>query len=230
MATYVARGLSFQTQNPDIVAKILACPTIERILFPAYMPMFGGQDVKLLSSQRFDLSMIPDEFGSELFTRVPLRGENGLEFSATIYLEKSVTPNVFYLIFTSTHIQEDIISYATLRTLLDEVLPVFKCNHFSVYPEVKRKGYRTYFYIPNSTNYYPIQLGWMTYFGEEVAKFLTPQHFDAVTTYSKEIVSSQGDVLLTLQEKPFDPDDPSHWEKEAKAIADLGLEQFSRKQ
>jgi hypothetical protein len=229
MTRYVFRALSSQEHNTGIVQQSLTCPTIQRLVFPASLPVAPGKAIRLETLGEFELSLVPREFYTEDLVNIPLEGINGIEFSVTIhFLRGSQTKDVINLLFTSEHLKNHTISNAHLKALAEEVIPIFQCNHLSVYDEtiIQYQERPKYFAGPHGKNY-PVEIGWMTYFGPELVEFLGRAKFDAMQTCAEKY-DLYGGVLVILQETPFQADEASHREREAKAIAELGLDEFTK--
>ena len=227
MVLYNIHGSSFKQHSIEVISQILTCPTIARIIFPATLSKLDGQTLRIADPQAFDISQIVAEWSNELFVHVTLNGDTGTQFTTAIYLEESVPPNVFNLRFSDDQLKQGKISFPVLKKLIEEVVPVFKCDRLSIYPLVSGPQVQ-YFLGPNET-YYPIKLGWMTYFGEELVNFLTPKCFENLESFEERSVDLAGGILVALSNGPFDPNNPKHWQREAAAISELGLDQLKRK-
>ncbi len=227
MVLYNIHGSSFKKHSTEVISQILSCPTIARIIFPAILSQLDGQTFRIADPQAFDISQIVAEWSNEPFAHLTLNGDTGVQFRTLIYWEASVTPNVFNLRFSDDHLRQGTISFPVLKQLIEEVVPVFKCDRLSIYPLVSGPQVQ-YFEGPGET-YFPIKLGWMTYFGEELVSFLTPKRFENLESFEVKLVDLTGGILVTLSDRPFDPDNPEHWLREAAAISELGLDQLKRK-
>ena len=106
MKNYAIAIMSFSPKQPTIIRSILACPTVSKLLFPAILPTRPGGGIDLNSASEFDLNLVPKEFYAKSLVNIPLDGQNGIKFSSTIYLKKTVVPNVINFEFNSQHLEE----------------------------------------------------------------------------------------------------------------------------
>jgi hypothetical protein len=220
MSHYIISVSSFSTHSPDIVRSVLACSTTRKVVLPAVLPTHPGAGIRLTSPSQFGLSLVPDEFFTRSVVNIPLYSENGVRFSATIYLKETTLPNVCIYEFTTDHLQNKAIVYHDIKQLIAELIPVFEVDHALVYSEeLSRKTKRSYFRALD--NRYPRELGWFTYFGPELADFLRRRRFERLRSVAEKYDLHHGVMIILQQEPPLD--EPSHLARQAQAEAELGL-------
>lgn len=224
MSNYTANLLSFQTHGLDSLNSILSCPTLKQVLFPATLPISPGGSIYLTSPEELDVSMIPKEFFEESLVHIPLTSEHGIEFFMTICFGEVVVPNVFGLTFTSEHLQAGMLNLELLKALFSETIPVFKGDYGAVYDkQFARRLHQTRsrkFFKDERNRSYPLQIQWMSYFGEEMLFFLRSERFSRLQTYSEKYELNNG-MMVILQEEPFDDNNPEHRRKQAQAQAEM---------
>jgi hypothetical protein len=230
MPTYMAHGISFENQSPKVFKDLLACPTIEQLMFPAVLPLDETQELRLSSPKDIDIESILGNFVGQPSVYLSLISEHDIRFEIHILLESMVPPNVFNLRFSQTHLQAETVTFAKLKKILEETVPIFHCEHFSVYPKPKPPRRPKYFVGPDESKYYPVRLGWLTYFGPDLVQFLSPNRLDDLTNYREEETSLGEGILIVAQDCSLDPEDPNYWAIEKEAISELKLEKYVRKQ
>jgi hypothetical protein len=106
--------------------------------------------------------------------------------------------------------------------VIEQSVENFGLNHATVYDDATipyPQGLK-YFNTPQMRRY-PIQLGWLNYFGRELVEFIGRDKLEAVEGYTT-VPHADGGITLTYA-KDFDAHDPDHQFIEAKAIEQLGL-------
>lgn len=228
MTNYVVRILSFYPHQIDVARSILTCSTLSKLVFPALLHASPDSSIHLASADQFDFTLVPKEFyaDDQSLVNIPLDGENGIAFSSTIYLRESIVPNVVNLKFSSELLQAGTITIADLKALFADVIPAFQAYHASIYDRQsnRRPGGPKYFRTPSFRSY-PIELGWITYFGPEMIEFLGRERFAELHT-CVEKYDLHGGIMVILQEEPFCEDNPQHRERQAQAESELRLSEL----
>lgn len=239
MTKYAVRILSSDpTIKPDVVRSVLACRTVSKLVFPAMLFTHPGGGVRLPSADQFDVPLVPKEFYNESLVNIPLHGENGIEFSATIYFHETIVPNVINLQFTSEHLEKRIVTLTDLKALLAEVIPVFRAYEASVYHNYHIKiplpdlgpgafGFEEPKYVIRTSDHrsYTLDLDWITYYGPKLLEHIGSARFAALQTCAEKY-KLHGGIVVVLQEEPFRVDDPVHRERQARAEAELQLSEL----
>jgi len=189
----------------------------------------------------FDVAQVPKAYYSSdgTLVNIPVDGENGIGFSATIHLREVAGtrfPNTVNLDFTRDHLDAGIVTLADLKALLVEVIPAFKAEEGSVF-DLKRPRFphpsggtasepRRYTMNADGRSY-PISLEWISYFGPELLALTGRERFDRLRTCAEKYELHDG-IVVILQDEPFDRTDPAHRERLARAEAELGLAELVR--
>ncbi len=226
MKTYIVKILSFSSHLLNIVPSVLACPTLSKLIFPAVLPTEPGSGIRLDSAENFTESIIPKDFYTESLVNIPLISINGLEFSSTIYLKKTITPNVINLKFTSQHWEMKTITLTDLKCLFDEIIPAFKADYGSVYAEKSSSTASAKYIRTPEFRSYPLEIDWLTYMGSEMVSLLGRERLSALKTYAEKYDCYEGTIIL-LQEEPLCQGNPDHQTRQSQAQAELKLAELA---
>ncbi len=227
MAKYVFHVLTFERLTSDVIPGVFQLPSIESLVFPARLSLSGSRVGLLSHPDDFDLSLAPKAFQRDI-SFVYLAGRHGIKLSITIYLNRLITPNVLVIEFNSDHLQNEIIDLPFLKRLIAETVPVLRSNRAVVYAEADRPYEWPRAFLGPNEDYYGIQMGWISYFGKALVDHLGIERFTSLKACD-EVVPIHDGLLVILTSEPFDPDNESHWEREAKAIEELGFRRFPKK-
>ncbi len=222
MMTYIARILSFSSHTLDILPSIFTCPTLNKLIFPALLPTEPGGGIRLNSAEEFTESLIPKDFYTKSLVNIPLYSTNGLEFSSTIYLKKTITPNVINLKFTSKHWEMQTVTLTDLKGLFDEIIPIFKADYASVYTEQSSYTASSKYIRTPEFRSYPLEIDWLTYLGPEMISLLGRERLSNLKTYAQKYDSHEGTIII-LQEDPLCRDNPDHQTRQSQAQSELKL-------
>ncbi|WP_143162024.1 hypothetical protein [Phormidesmis priestleyi] len=236
MVDYVVRILSFCPQKVDIVHSVLACPEVDRLIFPAVLYTGNDSTIPINSADQFNIASVSKELvrmpdaqkveqldDDQTLVIAELRGENNIEFSSTINLVQSPTPNVINLRFSSEHLQSEALTLSNLKKLFSELISVFQADHASIYDRksIHRSKHPKYLRTANFRSY-PIEMEWLTYFGPQMIELLGHERFTNLHT-CVEKYDLHGGTMVILQEDPFDEDNPQHQERRIQAERELHL-------
>ncbi len=236
MVDYVVRILSFCPQQVDIVKSVLACPEVTRLIFPAVLYTGNDSTIPLDSANQLNIESVYEELfrrsnaptveeldDDQTLVVIHLRGKNDIEFSSTIHLVQTPTPNVINLRFSSKHLQSETLTLSSLKELLSELISVFQADHVSIYDRksIHRSKHPKYLRTANFRSY-PIEMEWITYFGPQMIELLGRERFTNLHT-CVEKYDLHGGTMVILQEDPFDEDNPQHQERRIQAERELHL-------
>ena len=222
MKNYAIAIMSFSPKKPTIVKSILACPTVSKLVFPAILPTRPGGGIDLNSASEFDLNLVPQEFFAKSLVNIPFDGKNGIKFSSTIYLKKTVVPNIINLEFNSHHLEEGIVNLDNLQALLTEIIPIFQADHASIYHQKIALDEEPRYYRTPDYKSYPLDMDWINYYGPEMINILGRWRFDALKSCAEKYDFHEG-IMVILQEEPLDKDNAEHQKRIAKAEAEMGF-------
>lgn len=196
---YLIKFASFKPQDLEIIGTILNCPTMARILFPASLSTNAKDSISLGSAADFKIASIPREFYSKSLVRVPIKGECGVNFSITVYFEKSLIPNVINLEFSLDHLNSGLLTSDVLKNLFAEIIPVFQASYgcVDVLPTSQQISPAKYIKSEDFISY-PVDIGWITYYGMELLDILGRDKFQSLKNCS-EIYSLYEGIVLLLQ-------------------------------
>lgn len=224
MNNYVITIMSFSPKKPTIVKPVLACPTVSKLVFSAFMWTHIDGGIDFNNASEFDLNLVPKEYYAEGLVNIPIDGKNGIKFSSTIYEGKTVVPKVVNLKFNSQHLEEGIVNLDILQALLTEIIPMFDTDHASIYPRRKKGSRRVppkYYRAPNY-KYYPLDMHWINYFGPEMINILGRWRFNALKSCAAKYNFHEG-IMVILQEEPLDKDNEEHQKRIELAEAEMGF-------
>ncbi|MBN1138591.1 MAG: hypothetical protein JXM73_18535, partial [Anaerolineae bacterium] len=147
---------------------------------------------------------------------------SGIKMGFTIQKDDLIHHNV-HLLFTMEHWQTGLVTYDILKALLHELISVLQAEQADVYDRaIALKGNPLYF-RDDKMRQYPVGLGWFTYFGKGLVKFLRYERFDALHTYAEKYDYNDG-LMITLQKELFDEHDAAHRARREQAEHELKLE------
>lgn len=234
MTDYVMRLTSFYSHLPDVICSILGLPTLSQLIFPATLHLEIDNSLLISSSEQLDLSLLPQEFWDEQRLRFSLYGRNGVELYTHIEanLKNTPTPNVLGLRFLSEHIRENVISLAVLKSLFEEIVPIFQVDIGSVYDRKASRRvnpiYQHWRNAPKSKRYlqdsrgkqHLLEIHWINYFGKHILDSLGRERFTELRTYSEKYELHDG-IMIILQNSPYDDDNYEHRQRQIQAEAEL---------
>lgn len=224
MNDYAITIMSFSPKQPTIVKSVLACPTVSKLVFPAFMYTHIDGGIDFNSASEFELNLVPKEYYAEGLVNIPIDGKNGIKFSSTIYEGETVVPNVVIMKFNSQHLEEGIVNQDNLQALLTEIIPIFDTDHASIYPRRKKGSKRVppkYYRTPDYKSY-PLDVAWINYYGPEMMKLLGRWRFNRLKSCAYKYDVGEG-IMMILQEEPLDKDNEEHQKRIAKAEAEMGF-------
>jgi hypothetical protein len=223
---YLLRVFSFEPQNLSIINTVLALPSVRSVIFPAWLPVASGKKIRFEEPIDYAFSLVPEVFHPKPGFRVPLSAENGNEFEITVYQEEMHNPSNIIISFEITKIKSGLVSLGKLKELIFEMVPVFKGIYASVYdPRVSnRPNGPKCFTGPRNKNL-PSDLGWITFFGNELVDFIGGDRFSRLKSCSEKVPFNAG-ILIVLQEEPFMEDNPDHRKQQKRAQRELRLNYF----
>jgi hypothetical protein len=219
---YIARLLAFDGEKQDVLQKMLSFAPIQRLIFPAKVYTTGDDSEIMNSTEQLVELFLQKQAEKKPIAVLTLYAENGLELSFTFYFAGANLPTVILLKFTGEHVQNNLVSLKILSRVVEQSMENFSLNHATVYDDATipyPQGLK-YFNTPQMRRY-PIQLGWLYYFGHELVEFIGQDKFEGIQGYTKRLHDSGG-ITLTY-EKDFDALDENQQFVEAKAIEQLGL-------
>lgn len=224
LSVYIARMLSFDADKLDVIERMLEDSQMQRLVFPA--KVYTNGDNSLIVNT---VEQIVDVFHTKQAEKKPivvltLYSENGLELSFTFYFTGAMLPTVVVLKFTSEHILNNTVSLKTFNTLIEHGIEKFSLDHVTVYDDATipyPQGLQ-YFKGPKGRRY-PIQLGWLNYFGSELVDFIGRDKFEGVQGYKKRLHDSGGITLAYHKDFALFDEDTDLQTTEANAIAQLRL-------
>ncbi|KAM3096001.1 hypothetical protein ACKFKG_12110 [Phormidesmis sp. 146-35] len=236
MVDYIVRILSFCPQQVDVVKSVLACPEVNRLVFPAVLYTGNDSTIPLDSADQLNIESVYEELfrrsnaptvekldDDQTLVVIRLCGKNDIEFSSTIHLVQTPTPNVINLKFSSKHLQSETLTLSSLKELLSELISVFQADHASIYDRksIHRSKHPKYLRTADFRSY-PIEMEWITYFGSQMIELLGRERFTNLHT-CVEKYDLHGGTMAILQEDPFDEDNPQHQERRIQAERELHL-------
>ncbi|WP_162909581.1 hypothetical protein [Aggregatilinea lenta] len=224
MIRYVFQALSFEPLTPDVIREIVQLPAIATLIFPAAIPNFPDQeDIRLSSPREFELSIVPEFYQTDMDCRVSLLSGQGVKLSSTIKTDHKIMPSNTLLEFNSEHLHSSTVDLSLLKMLITEIVPVFRPGKVTVYAWPKKLSeLQSGSAIGPNGDYYPIRMGWLSYFGEVLVDRLGVESFRTLEVCD-EIIPIHNGLLVVLTSDPFNPDDENHRAREEAAIEHLGL-------
>jgi hypothetical protein len=216
--------LSFDNHDVDIIRKILDYSEIRELIFPA----------KVYLSPETSWIMTSVEQLNEVFTRRQAQEPqivvmtffclSGLEVSFTLYFTKTTLPNVFGIKFTSDHVNNNLINPKTLGMIIEQAIEGFYLDHATIYDEaiIQSLPYLKQFKGPKGRKY-PLELGWLTYFGSELVDLIGRDRFERLQSYDIFPHTSGGLTLVYKRELSLFKQDEDFQANELAAITQLGL-------
>jgi hypothetical protein len=211
---------------------MLELPTLSQLIFPAMLHIEVDNSLLLNSSEQFDLSLLPQKFWREHGISLSLYGENGVELYTTIQMNSMdiTTPNVLGLRFRSEHLQENIISLETLKSLFEEIVPSFHVDFGLVYERQAsrrlnpiyqpQKNVPMRYFEDSRGKRYVLEFHWINFFGRYILDSLGRERFTGLHTYSEKYELHDG-IVVVLQNTPYDDADPEHRQRLRQAEAEL---------
>lgn len=227
MPDYQLRILSSAVHTPDVLYHVLSTSTLAQWLFPCKLPLETPQTYQTFDSAHdFELPVRPSEDGVYHF---PLHAENEIKFTTTIYTRQPlVVPNVIGIEFPAHFIADKVVNPASIRQTLTEFAPVFRIDQATLYDrDISQYRKRTPYYFGTHNLRYPMELGWMSYFGGDLLAYLGEERFTALETYASE--PAAGGIFLVLHDTPFNAVDDTDRAYEAQAVTELGLATLSKR-
>lgn len=218
--------------KPDIIPRLLSCPTVEKLVLPAKLPVAPKKSICISGVRDFELSLVPKAFQKKGRFRVPLDGENGIMLEIDINTSgRWDTPGAWahgfdlYIPFGKT--KELSVSGSTLKQIFQEVLPLFPCEeqgHVLYFgPNDQGKVYYRY----GGARAILINLEWLSYYGPRALEVLGRERFDNLKT-CQEKVELEGGILIVLQEEPLDLSNPEHLARKQQAERELGFDELAK--
>jgi hypothetical protein len=226
MITYAIKILSNENHighEEEIFRSVLLCPTMGESLFPATVVRKNDQ-VTIQDANHFKLSIIPDEMKQDQFITVNLAGQSGLQFSARIHCKETIFSDNLQLRFSQNILRDNSISFSVLKSLLEEIIPVFQVNHASLFDMGILKRENRPINFPKTR--YPYGINWITYFGPEMIEYLGRERFARLQSIHDKYEINQG-IMVILQEEPFMEGNAKHRARQEKAEAELGFPELA---
>ncbi|MBN1123043.1 MAG: hypothetical protein JXJ17_18355 [Anaerolineae bacterium] len=169
--------------------------------------------------------MIPKEYYADSLVRIPLHGENGTDFAATLYLKETVVPDVIVFKFTEQHYLNDVITYEDLKTLIAGVVSIFDADYAMLFNhEIDHIEGRTK-WVNGPDRKFLRKLGWFTYFGPSFVDFLGRRRFKSLRSVAEKY-ELHGGIMVILQEEPLQ-NEPKHLARLRQAEAEMRLHKLS---
>jgi hypothetical protein len=236
MANYVFRILSFHPHQVDIIQSVLACPKVSKLVFPAVIYTGVDSSISIGSADQLDIALVSKELSKKLDAstverfdddqtslRIRLHGEKGIEFSSSIHLAQSPTPNVINLKFSSEHLQSEALTLSDFKELFSELISVFQADHASIYDRKASHRSKHPKYLRTADfRSYPMEMEWLTYFGSQMIELLGRERFANLHTCVEKYDLHEG-IMVILQEDPLDEDNLQHQERRIQAEHELYL-------
>jgi len=230
MWTYAIRALSPFIYTPEVIQPLLMCGLLPQTLFPIRFltQPVGSEHIVLNTPSEFSTSLIDATFYKDDYLRVPLYAVNGSEFTFSVkkdnlYLHETVVA----VLFTQEPLEAGLLTLDALKQTIVDMAKVINIGYANVYDTTILKYRRLQsYYGPPGEKAYPLEIGWIAYFAPPLVDFLGRERFDNFKTYHEKI-EVNGGILVVLTEEPFDASNPEHREREAQAIAELGLDKLS---
>ena len=234
---------SYEPHNLEIVQSVLACPSFEQLMFPLRIvnPKQPERVHIVQTLADLDLSLVEKELilsKDPQYDKTPhftlIGSDNDIEVDFSLILSEKLNkkpdriPDTVGLHFRDQHLTESIINLEILKKVVVEVIPAFRINTANSSDTLRYKYLKNLSFIETPHGSRIVALGWMSYFGKELVEHIGRDRFDRLETCAEKIEIDDG-ILVVLQEEPFRYDNESHREREAQAIAELGLEDFVQK-
>jgi hypothetical protein len=221
---YIARLLSFDADKLVVIQNTLEDSELQRIIFPAKVYTTGDDSIIATSFEQIVEVFELKQAEKKPIVVLTLYSENGLELSFTLYFTGAALPTVVLLKFKGEHIDNGIVNLKTFSRLIEHGIESFNLDHATVYDDATipyPQGLQ-YFKGPQGRRY-PIQLGWLNYFGADLVNLIGYDKFEGLQGYSKRLHDSGG-ITLTYDQDFSHADHNTHQQMhEAQAIAQLGL-------
>lgn len=218
--------------RPEIISSLLSCPTVEKLVFPAKLPVASKKSIYLSQASDFELSLVPKAFQRKGRFLVPLDGENGITLEIDLNMSNAWdTPrgwsHRFGLYVPFGRAKELAITGSILEQCFREILPLFPCEeqgHVLYFgPSEQDKIYYNY----GSRRSILISLEWLSYYGPKALEVLGRERFDNLKTCQKK-VELEGGILVVLQEEPPDLRNPAHLARKQQAERELGFDELAK--
>jgi hypothetical protein len=230
MVDYVMNFHSYHPHTLNIIKDVFSAQSLQSKIFPFKFfvePSISDKTIIINSLNDFNIELISSDFSSETVTSVQFYSENGVELRCTIYSDSSmVSPNTFSIKFSTSHLQEEILDLEAIRSILFEVIPIFKSHSAGVYDrksDQRRNMYPQRGFYKYKGLTYVVLVHWIKFFGAEMIEFLGRERFAKLQTFEDKY-DVYGGVLIILQKEPFDGSKAEHCERERRAMVELQLE------
>lgn len=232
MIDYSVSMASYESFLPETLSRVLACPSIERVMFPAKLPIAPKKTIELNHASEFSLSIIPEAFKDKAHITVPLESKTGVDFDINLYLEKAAIPSIISFVFNSRHIEKGIVTLKDLKSIFAEVTPVFKVLDGVVYDQYENRIYRPDggFGFEKNKSYKKVRLhiDWVTFFGRKAVELLGSDRFANLHSCAEKY-ELEGGIMVVLQEEPVDNTNPEHLARKKQAERELGFDELMKK-
>jgi hypothetical protein len=222
MITYAIKILSnthHKELKEEILRSVLSCPTMSVLLFPATLVRKKDR-VTIQGVNQFRLSLIPNEMKRDQFITVNLAGQSGLQFSARIHCIDTIFADSLQIRFSQSILRDNTISFPMLKSLLEEIIPVFRASHASLFDVGILKRENRPINFPKTR--YPYGIDWITYFGPDMIEYLGRERFDQLKSVHDKYELNRG-IMVILQEEPYVESNAQHRARQEKAEAEIGF-------
>jgi hypothetical protein len=236
MTRYTIHFSSFYTHSPEILDELLRLPLVSKFVFPACIYVgdletylsegrVDEEDIlRIDSSDQFRWSMLPNI--EDNYIIMSLTSDNGLGTCSTIRLKESDNDSVFYLQFDTAWLIQNKINVSVIKSLFEEVIPVFKAYSAVVYEKDSNRrlvdGMQKVNWYTVNNRFYSIRLGWITFFGPLLLELIGHNRLEALTNCTEKYELHDG-VVFVLQEDPYEDNNIEHRRKLNQALDALAF-------
>lgn len=222
MNVYIARLLSFKADKSTTIPNMLADTSLQQLVFPAKVYTTGDHQAHVTAVEQVNEVFAQKRAEKKPITVLTLYSINGLEFSFTFYFTGAALPIVVLLKFTGEHVVRGVVSLETCSRLIEHGIEQFALDHATVYDDaaIPTPYGLQYFKGPEGCRY-PIQLGWLNYFGSDLVDFIGRERFASIQGYTRRLHDSGGITLTYAKETVLFAD--NYQSAEGHALTQLGL-------
>jgi|GEM_PF-6204427 len=229
--TYGFRSFHPKINDIDIIPEIISLPAIEDLVFPADIANKAAKDGKyyLQHASDFRVEMISTSLINDSYTRVLFNGS--VDFAVGLSSESRYSPEtIANCILSQQKIASQIIPGNLLTKAVQQLGLFFDDAYVNVTDLNARKYRESKSFVGFGDKRYPIDIGWMIYFGPDLVDIIGRAKFELVNDLvAEKIKFSNGGIYLKTVDEIYSVDNEKHRERENKIIETLGLRELQEK-
>lgn len=214
----------------DVVRTLGALETTNLGFFPARIVVSKKKVIEVPRPNAFARSLVPKVFYIDAeCARIPFEGANGLEFVFTESSKPHLYPGTFSIEFTGDDLARVGWDASTLRQLIRAAVDGFDPDYGFVLDEdqIATETYGERRLLVSSRDV-PVALHWINYFGREWADRIGARRLHVLESEFGVERLANGGVIVTIQENPFDYQNPADRVRQDYAEDAIGLPDLQR--